>query len=220
MDALPTLQATVHPALDGRVSERVTKANRLGDLQAFQARIAQKIADAQSSTQQAQSMLAVQIGAYGVLIPLSDMSNLLAMPELSPVPLAKQWLKGLAVVRAEVLTVLDLAYCLNAYLIDNIADWALIVPVKDSISSPSSPAVQAAQAKLLVLSALVQNQLAVTVDKVVGIIAKDTLTIHSSNHVADGVVLRQLMMDVNGAVFIELSLAELLKSTSFLKLTY
>jgi chemotaxis signal transduction protein len=216
MDALPTLQATAHPELDGRVSERVTKANRLGDLQAFQVRIAQKIVDAQSSTQQAQSMLAVQIGAYGVHIPLSDMSNLLAMPEISAVPLARQWLKGLAVVRAEVLTVLDLAYCLNAYLIENMADLAWIAPVNGSNSSM----LQATQTKLLVLNPLIQNQLAVTVDRVFGIVAKDTLTIHSNNHIVDGVVIKQVTVDVNGAVFIELSLAELLKSTYFLKLTY
>jgi chemotaxis signal transduction protein len=219
MDALPTLQATAHPTLDGRDNGRASKSNRLGDLQAFQARIAQKIADAQSNTQQAQSMLAVQIGAYGVHIPLSDMSNLLAMQEISPVPLAKQWLKGLAVVRAEVLTVLDLAFCFNAYLIENMADLALIAPVNGSNSS----VFQATQTKLLVLNPLIQNQLAVTVDRVFGIVAKDTLTIHSNNHIVDivdGVVIKQITVDVNGTVFIELSLAELLKSTSFLKLTY
>ncbi len=209
-----------HDMLNEHSSERGSKNSRVRDLQAFQARIAQKIADAQASTQQSQSLLAVQIGAYSVHIPISDTTHLLALPEISPVPLAKQWLKGLAVVRAEVLTVLDLAYCLNAYMQEHAANVALIASKPESIQNPTNAVMQAVEAKLLVLNPLIKNQLAVTVDKIFGIVIKGTLTIDSNNHLADGTVIKQMTVDANGVVFIELSLDELLKSDSFLKLTY
>jgi chemotaxis signal transduction protein len=220
MNAQSTLQATAHDMLNEPSSERGSRNSRLRDLQAFQARIAQKITDAQASTQQSQSLLAVQIGAYSVHIPISDTTHLLALPEISPVPLAKQWLKGLTVVRAEVLTVLDLAYCLNAHMQEHAANVALIASKPDSIQNPTNAVMQAAQAKLLVLNPSIKNQLAVAVDKVFGIVTKGTLTIDSNNHLADGVVIKQMTVDANGVVFIELSLDELFKSDSFLKLTY
>ncbi len=199
------------------LGERQPKANRLGDLQAFQARIAEKIANAQTAKTLSQSLLAVQVGAYGVHIPLSDMSALLSMPDISPMPLAKQWLKGLAVVRAEVVTVLDLAHCLHGYLCSHLPDLVL---VSDAVKPVAAEFGQLSQAKLLMINPSVHSQLAVTVDKVFGIVAADTLVAHTCSHTANEVVIKRVSIDTAGLIFVELDLSELLKSATFLKLNY
>ncbi len=197
--------------------ERQPKANRLSDLQAFQARIAEKIANAQTTKTLSQSLLAVQVGGYGVHIPLGDMSALLATPDISPVPLAKHWLKGLTVVRAEVVTVLDLAYCLHAYLCKHLPDLAL---ASSSVKHLPSELSTMQQTKLLMINPLLHNQLAVLVDKVFGIVAADTLVAHAYNGTGSEVVIKRASINASGLVFVELSLSELLKSDTFLKLNY
>jgi twitching motility protein PilI len=193
------------------------KANRLGDLQTFQTRIAEKIANAQATKILSQSLLAVQVGAYGVHIPLSDMSTLLAMPDISPVPLVKQWLKGLTVVRAEVVTVLDLAYCLHVYIATHLPGLAIDSSAGEPLSSELG---LSSQAKLLIINPLLQNQLAVLVDKVYGIVVADELIPHTYNCADNEVVIKRVSIDASGLVFVELSLDELLKSATFLRLNY
>jgi chemotaxis signal transduction protein len=193
---------------------------RLGELQAFQARITEKIANAQTSKNITQSFLGLLIGRYNVYLPLRDMSTLIEMPGLVTIPLAKRWLKGLAVVGAEVITVLDLAYCLDYFLSihfeKNIPDWLTIA----SASSQFQDVTQKTQSKLLMISPSLQSQLAVSVDKVFGIVSQDTLTTHENNSALDGQVVRQALMNDKGQVFLELSLLDLLNSNAFLNLRY
>jgi chemotaxis signal transduction protein len=113
---------------------------RLGSLQQFQSRIAQRIAQAQAQDIRPDAMLSLSIQGKRLLVPLTHINELLSKPELTHVPLAKQWVLGLAVVRAEVLTVFDLDYCLSAALKQSAQHTALIDLARDKAASMSSTA--------------------------------------------------------------------------------
>lgn len=196
-----------------------TRGSRSNDLHAFQAKLAEKIANAQASTYNVQSFLAMQVGVYSVHIPLVEMGTLLAMPEIDPVPLARQWLQGLAVVGANVVTVLDLAYCLNHFITAQLPDILLGTPALQLPKQQVSPV----HNKLLMLNPLLHSQLAVCVDKVHGIVNEEALVNyakHPKSDAVDGVVVKRIVVADNGLVFIEISVTELLKSSLFLELTY
>ncbi len=55
------------------------------------------------------SLLGVQIAGQNYLIEMSDISEVLSMPPLTPVPLTKPWLRGVANVRGNLYCVADMA---------------------------------------------------------------------------------------------------------------
>ncbi len=198
------------------------KKNRLGDLQAFQARIAAKIADAQTLKAHSPSLLMVQVGGYSVHIPLTDISTLLTMPSITAVPLAKRWLKGLAVVQAQVLTVLDFAYCLQKYLDEHMPDFVMSKYATNFLSENSKESAALAT-KLLVINPLVQAQLGLEVDKILGIVSRDALLVDDQYAQYNSKLppaIKRITIDDKALVYIELSLSEMLKSETIVKLSY
>jgi chemotaxis signal transduction protein len=113
--------------MNSGLQQGANKISKLGELHAYQTHIAQKIADAQASSLTGASKLAVRVGLYNIYIPTEEMRALLVMPPLTLIPLAKQWLKGLVVVRAEVLTVINLNYCLSAYINEQLQGYQKIL---------------------------------------------------------------------------------------------
>ena len=55
------------------------------------------------------SLLGVQIAGQNYLVEMSDISEVLSMPPLTPVPLARPWLRGVANVRGNLYCVADMA---------------------------------------------------------------------------------------------------------------
>lgn len=53
-------------------------------------------------------MLGVQIGGHNYLVDMEDISEVLAMPALTPVPLTQPWFKGVANVRGNLYCVSDI----------------------------------------------------------------------------------------------------------------
>jgi twitching motility protein PilI len=83
----------------------VTRRDRLRD---FQTGLADKLRRAQG-TPLAVNRLGVQVGVHRLLIDLADAGEILTVPDITPVPLTKNWYRGLANVRGNLLGVVDLA---------------------------------------------------------------------------------------------------------------
>lgn len=66
------------------------------------------------------SLLGVQIGGQNWLVSMVDISEVLSLPPLTPVPLTKSWFRGVANVRGNLYCVADLA----AYLHQGVASGA------------------------------------------------------------------------------------------------
>jgi len=83
------------------------------DLRAFQQNLSDRMLDrARQSGQSTQ--LGVKIAGQNWLVEMSDISEVLSLPRLTPVPLAKPWFRGVANVRGNLYGVADMAVYLQA----------------------------------------------------------------------------------------------------------
>ncbi len=84
-------------------------ARRL-DLQAYQENILSRLKALQQSEQSATtSRLGIQIGDDAWLVSLSDIGEVLPVPEIHPVPLTRPWFVGMANIRGNLFAVTDLS---------------------------------------------------------------------------------------------------------------
>lgn len=77
-------------------------------LREFQAGLAARLRRAQSAPLTT-NRLGFQVGSRNFLVDLADAGEILAVPEITPVPLTKPWYRGLANVRGSLLGVADLS---------------------------------------------------------------------------------------------------------------
>ena len=77
-------------------------------LREFQASLAERLRRAQSAPVTT-NRLGFQVGSRNFLVDLADAGEILAVPEITPVPLTKPWYRGLANVRGSLLGVADLS---------------------------------------------------------------------------------------------------------------
>lgn len=85
-------------------------AKRKLDLQAYQKDILARLkSQAESNRSVSSSKLGVSIGGHDWLITLSDISEVLPVPEILKVPLTQPWFLGMANVRGNLYGVTDLA---------------------------------------------------------------------------------------------------------------
>jgi twitching motility protein PilI len=87
---------------------KLALVNRRERLREFQTGLADKLRRAQG-TALAVNRLGVQVGPHRILIDLADAGEILAVPDIMPVPLTKAWYRGLANVRGNLLGVVDLS---------------------------------------------------------------------------------------------------------------
>jgi twitching motility protein PilI len=87
---------------------KLALVNRRERLREFQTGLADKLRRAQG-TALAVNRLGVQVGPHRLLIDLADAGEILAVPDIMPVPLTKAWYRGLANVRGNLLGVVDLS---------------------------------------------------------------------------------------------------------------
>ena len=60
-----------------------------------------------ASTSRSSSMLALQVGEEGWLVDLTDAGEVIPVPPITPVPLAKPWFKGMTNIRGNLYSVVD-----------------------------------------------------------------------------------------------------------------
>jgi twitching motility protein PilI len=96
------------PALVTEGSSSSALVARRERLREFQSGLAERLRRAQSAPL-ASNRLGIQIGHRRLLVNLADAGEILAVPEITPVPLTKPWYRGLANVRGNLLSVVDLS---------------------------------------------------------------------------------------------------------------
>jgi twitching motility protein PilI len=80
-------------------------------LREFQQDLTKRLAEMSASNRRA-ALLAVTAGSENWLVDLSDAGEIIAAPTLTGVPLTRHWFRGLANVRGNLFSVVDLAaYC-------------------------------------------------------------------------------------------------------------
>lgn len=81
-------------------------ASQRGSLRDYQLALSQRLQSAGTGARVA-SRLGVQIGKEGWLVDLTEAGELIPLPAISPVPLARPWFKGVANVRGNLYSVTD-----------------------------------------------------------------------------------------------------------------
>ncbi len=77
-------------------------------LREFQQDLTKRLAEMSGSGRRS-ALLAVTAGSENWLVDLSDAGEIIAAPSLTEVPLARNWFRGLANVRGNLFSVVDLA---------------------------------------------------------------------------------------------------------------
>lgn len=81
---------------------------RRTSLREFQQGLVRRLNEAQSSDAPL-ARLGVQVGAEHWLVKLEEAGEVIPLPQIAPVPLAKAWYRGLANIRGNLYSVVDLA---------------------------------------------------------------------------------------------------------------
>jgi twitching motility protein PilI len=104
----------------------MTRAARV-DLRSFQQELATRLA-AKTAAQVESSRLGLASGSERWLIRLSDAGEVIAVPQIVPVPLTQRWFLGLANIRGNLFSVIDFpAFLGNApVVLDNLARLILL----------------------------------------------------------------------------------------------
>lgn len=87
------------------MSERGISRARMRE---FQSGLAERLRQARA-TPGAQTMLAVRIAECNYLIDLPEAGEIVSVPDISPVPLTRPWFRGVANLRGNLTSVIDLA---------------------------------------------------------------------------------------------------------------
>lgn len=166
------------------------------------------------------NLLSVQVNTYHVLLQLSEISELINLPNLTIFPLAKPWINGLSVIRSEVITVFNLEYCLNQLITQEVLHpWRLIdIPKSQSIVSSNKQ-----DSKCVVLSKTVMPQLAFFSDKIWGMVnphTKHSDLLEHKSIIPTTNFIQHIWKDINGQYCIAVSLSALLQSQAFNQLTF
>ena len=81
-------------------------ASRPGSLREYQLALSERLQSAGTGVRAA-SKLGLQVGQEGWLVDLREAGELIPLPAISPVPLARPWFKGVANVRGNLYSVTD-----------------------------------------------------------------------------------------------------------------
>ena len=149
------------------------------------------------------SRLGVVIGGQKVLLQLTDISEVLPVPQLQSVPLTKAWYLGVANVRGNLYSVTDLAQFLN---------WPAL---KKNISN-----------RIVLLNSVKTTQAAIVIDAVVGLRSIDAMQIASEQTYAMNALWHesdtrcfssQLYLDQEKTVWLTLDVDALVQNQQFIQ---
>lgn len=79
--------------------------------------------------------IAFEVGGQEFVAPMGEVSEILAVPELTPIPLTKPWLLGVANVRGRLLPLADLAKFLNIESGERLKNKKVMVIDQDGVFS-------------------------------------------------------------------------------------
>lgn len=79
--------------------------------------------------------IAFEVGGQEFVAPMGEVSEILAVPELTPIPLTKPWLLGVANVRGRLLPLADLAKFLNIDSSERLKNKKVMVIDQDGVFS-------------------------------------------------------------------------------------
>jgi twitching motility protein PilI len=164
---------------------------RRTDLRKFQEELSRRIASADSAVS-AGRRLAFKAGSAAWLVALPDAGEVLPVPALTAVPLTRAWVRGLANVRGNLYTVVDLA----AFVGDP--------------GTPTGP-----RSRLLLVGQRHAMNAALLVDAVVGLRDVGDLTARPAGAAARDWI-KAVYADRNGTHWQELDVPALLQAASFL----
>ena len=91
-----------------RSRSQAASTTRRERLREFQAALSERLRRAQTAPL-ASNRLGLQIGQRRILVDLADAGEILAVPDVTPVPLTQSWYRGLANVRGNLLGIVDLS---------------------------------------------------------------------------------------------------------------
>jgi twitching motility protein PilI len=140
------------------------------------------------------SRLAVQIAGGGWLVDLEDAAEVIAVPAIYPVPLAKPWFRGIANVRGNLHSVSDFGAFLGGEMLK-------LTP----------------EARLLVLHERFRSGAALLVGRSLGLRALEQFTEQAVSEPAPW--LRGQYSDAEGRVWKQLDVAALLREPAFLEVS-
>jgi chemotaxis signal transduction protein len=173
-----------------------------------------------SETQLNQSLLFLHIGGYDLFVSLSEINALLSPTPMTTLPLAKPWIIGLTVARSEVITVFDIAYCLDRLLTHHIlSQWQLITVPKNK----TSHIINKQDIKYVLLANTVASQLAFFTDKVSSTVIPNTIgykQLKQTTILPESNFIKHIWQHSEHNYAIEVSLNNLLQSQAFNQLTY
>lgn len=105
-DSPSRLRSQAPPSRAG--TAQPTSARRRERLREFQASLSEKLRRAQGAPLTV-NRLGLQIGPHKLLVDLVDAGEILAVPDIAPVPLTRAWYRGLANVRGNLFGIVDLS---------------------------------------------------------------------------------------------------------------
>jgi twitching motility protein PilI len=162
-------------------------------LREYQRRLMERLEAGAEDAAPRSSQLAFESGGEKWLVPLNDIAEVIALPAITPVPLARDWFLGLANVRG------------NLY---GIADFAAL---------SGRPATSAGSAnRLLLLAAHVIRGSGLLVARIAGLRSPDQFKIHQGERSATPWI-RALLRDEAGVVWNEIDAPQLVRSPEFLQ---
>jgi chemotaxis signal transduction protein len=201
-----------------------TSIHTHNSLQDFQIHLSERLAQSQVNlpTEQAATRLSLTVNGYNLFVCLTEINTLLTPTTITKLPLAKPWIVGLMVEQSEVLTVFDIAYCLDHLLTNTVlSNWNLTTNPK---THPSTSSTKQLDTKCIVITDTVAPQLAFLADKVLGtVIPNQTgyqLLAKTMSSTTEGGFVHQIWQDREGNHCIDISLSALLQSQAFNQLTY
>ena len=102
------LPSRLRAQLSAATASPSTSIQRRERLREFQTGLSEKLRRAQN-TPLTVNRLGIQIGSQRLLVDLADAGEILAVPDITPVPLTKAWYRGLANVRGNLIGIIDLS---------------------------------------------------------------------------------------------------------------
>lgn len=164
-------------------------------LRALQHRLAERLQEARS-TLRGRTWLAVEAGGRGFLFPLKEAGEIFPMTALAPVSHAHPWFLGVANLRGHLHGVVDLA----------------------GFFGMKAAAEQRDQAMLVAFNASLDVNAALQVDRLAGLRGEEQLFLDSEAAPGNPSFVGQRLRDVDGRVWQEISLAQLVRHEAFLKI--
>lgn len=170
-----------------------TPASRAGSLREYQLALSERLQSAQAGARIA-SKLGLQVGDEGWLVDLAEAGEVIPVPAVSAVPLARPWFKGVANVRGNLYCVTDFAAFLGG--------------------APTRPG---EQCRLLLVNERFRSGAALLVERSLGLRDPEALRQHGENAPRRPAFVRGVFADAHGKLWKELDIPALVEHPAFLE---